>query len=512
MTIQELERLLDMPRATIRYYEREGLIAPPRAENGYREYSIDDVQALERVRLLRALDCSVAEIREIKEGRAQLEEILREKSRMAEKAREEKANVRDICDDICRSVQRFDELDAKKYLSGAWREEVPAKPVQPPKEEVPKVNQWRRFWARMLDWQIYSGIWTALLSFLWPSSQLSENGLMTLLGILIGNLIMIALEPVLLHFFGTTPGKWVLGLRVVADGGGKLTLKQARERTTSVLWHGLRWHIPIWELRAMWQRYRDVDDGTPLYWEEESAVVQKRKGSVAGYIALRALIATALVCCMGLGRMPAHRGALTPEQFAENYNRLIWVYGSQAREIDAQGNWIDEPEDPGVVVIRLGDAGAEMPGLDMDVRDGTVQGVQMTMHVEAGEEGNMAFLPVDSMARAAIALVCAESPWYRAMLPFGSDEMAILRFCEQEIDPTGRGKVAADIDGMNLLVTFDRDTGELLYSERLEIGRWEIEYAANSVGGVYGTMSGGALILPEGEDGEFEMTFTVSRK
>ena len=55
MTIKEVETLSGLPRANIRYYESEGLIAPKRAENGYREYSQADAEVLLRVKLLRAL-------------------------------------------------------------------------------------------------------------------------------------------------------------------------------------------------------------------------------------------------------------------------------------------------------------------------------------------------------------------------------------------------------------------------------------------------------------------------
>jgi hypothetical protein len=55
MTIKEIETLSGLPRANIRYYESEGLIAPMRAENGYREYSQADAEVLLRVKLLRAL-------------------------------------------------------------------------------------------------------------------------------------------------------------------------------------------------------------------------------------------------------------------------------------------------------------------------------------------------------------------------------------------------------------------------------------------------------------------------
>ena len=46
MTIKEVEQHLEVPRATVRFYEKEGLINPQRGENGYREYSEEDVTRL----------------------------------------------------------------------------------------------------------------------------------------------------------------------------------------------------------------------------------------------------------------------------------------------------------------------------------------------------------------------------------------------------------------------------------------------------------------------------------
>ena len=38
MTIKEIEDRTGLPRANIRFYESQGLIAPSRGENGYRDY------------------------------------------------------------------------------------------------------------------------------------------------------------------------------------------------------------------------------------------------------------------------------------------------------------------------------------------------------------------------------------------------------------------------------------------------------------------------------------------
>ena len=62
--IGEAARQSGVSAANIRYYEKEGLLAPGlRADNSYRLYSADDVHHLRFIRLCRAMDMSLAEVR-----------------------------------------------------------------------------------------------------------------------------------------------------------------------------------------------------------------------------------------------------------------------------------------------------------------------------------------------------------------------------------------------------------------------------------------------------------------
>ena len=82
--------------------------------------------------------------------------------------------------------------------------------------------------------------------------------------------LMLLLEPLCLHYFGTTPGKALLGLYVERPDGGRLSLGEAARRTFDVLTYGLGFHVPILSLVLLirsWLRHRD---GRPLRWEEGS--------------------------------------------------------------------------------------------------------------------------------------------------------------------------------------------------------------------------------------------------
>ena len=62
--IGEAARLSGVTAANIRYYEKEGLLAPGgRSSNSYRLYSAADVHRLRFIRLCRAMDMSLDEVR-----------------------------------------------------------------------------------------------------------------------------------------------------------------------------------------------------------------------------------------------------------------------------------------------------------------------------------------------------------------------------------------------------------------------------------------------------------------
>ena len=62
--IGDAARLSGVPPANIRYYEKEGLLpAQTRADNRYRLYSDEEVHRMRFVRLCRAMDMSLQEVR-----------------------------------------------------------------------------------------------------------------------------------------------------------------------------------------------------------------------------------------------------------------------------------------------------------------------------------------------------------------------------------------------------------------------------------------------------------------
>ena len=67
-----MEKELGVPRATIRFYEKQEMIHPLRRGNEYRDYSPEDVILLKRIIILRKLGFSIVEVKAILSGKVSL--------------------------------------------------------------------------------------------------------------------------------------------------------------------------------------------------------------------------------------------------------------------------------------------------------------------------------------------------------------------------------------------------------------------------------------------------------
>ncbi len=63
MLINEVCNLIGLTKKAISYYEKQGLIKPGKSNNGYREYSEEDIVLLNEISLYRKLDISIKDIK-----------------------------------------------------------------------------------------------------------------------------------------------------------------------------------------------------------------------------------------------------------------------------------------------------------------------------------------------------------------------------------------------------------------------------------------------------------------
>jgi DNA-binding transcriptional MerR regulator len=123
MKINELEDLLGVSKATIRYYEDQGLVIPPRTDNGYREYSDEEVQLFQKIIVLRKLGLGIPEIRDLIDGKAELHDVLEYNMERLRTRQDEIASAMELCGKIEAEAADFASIDSPKYLKHIYENE-----------------------------------------------------------------------------------------------------------------------------------------------------------------------------------------------------------------------------------------------------------------------------------------------------------------------------------------------------------------------------------------------------
>ncbi len=396
MTIKDMELQTGLARANIRYYEAEGLITPERAENGYRDYSQEDAETLLRVKLLRALGLTVGQIKAVVRGETELAAALSARIAAIQKEKTALDRAGEIAGRIRQAHAQFQTLDARPYLDEMQTERVLERDTLP-KEHFP----WQRFFARLLDAQIYRSLWVLILPALGFNMLKSSRGGVLFLELLtLGTMFL--LEPLLLSRFGTTPGKWLFGLRVTSPDGRRLTYAEGRERTAYLFWYGIRLNLPFFRLYRLYVSYTDEQQEKELPWEDRSEqTIRDHAGwRFAAAAALAVLLIAGGVLRVLLPYGPTHRGELTIAQFAENYNTILRQFGDYDVELDETGRWQEESEfsmDGGTVSVAFGE---RYPQLEYQTENGVLTGI--VYHAEGGEADSWISIPSGSVMQYAL--------------------------------------------------------------------------------------------------------------
>lgn len=343
MNISQLETVLGLPRASIRFYEKEGLLSPERLANGYRDYSEADVETLRRIKLLRALGLPLEDIKALQAGRLRLGDALRTQEERLRREAAEREAARTLCRAMEVEGAEYATLDAGRYLDELDKLGETGVTLAPPAaDSLPIVRHpWRRYLARALDHSLYILLLNAAL-VLGLRFTFGEGILNTLVEDYLAWGVQFLLEPLLLATWGTTPGKWIFGLKVRNADGGKLTFGEAVARLAVLFRYGEGWGIPIYQLYRNYKSYRACSDGEVLPWDEgRSYAIRDESGlrclAWAGAVALDVALSLLLALQM---TMPPVRHPLTVAEFARNYNDLVRQYDLNSMTLDETGTWV----------------------------------------------------------------------------------------------------------------------------------------------------------------------------
>lgn len=369
MNIKEIEQRSGLTRANIRYYEQEGLLAPARRENKYRDYSEEDLETLLRIALLRSLGFSLEEIRRLQSGEADFAAAMRERSAALEAEGQRLLAAKSVCDAISREVASYSALQPETYLHSF----EPDKAAE--RQDIAEPHPLRRYLARAIDLTL-TGILVSFVQFMLLHHNLVNisKAEIFLCG-LAGWGLLVLIEPLLLSRFAATAGKWCMGITVTRPDGERLSYGEALERTAAVWLYGAGLGISIVELVCNYRSYRRYMNGEELAWESGSIerFDERGTGKMALLCAASWAVCGTLTVAMALAAMlPPNRGDLTVAEFAENVNFYRGYFDCGERwSLDENGEWAENQYE-NVVYFGGGDGPAPFT---YTVEDGTLRAV-----------------------------------------------------------------------------------------------------------------------------------------
>lgn len=130
MTIKEVEEYTGLARSNIRFYEKEKLIKPQRnADNGYRDYSQEDVENIKKIAYLRTLGISIEEIGRIMSDKVSLLEVIEKQKEELQGQITSLNKARSMCEKMLASENlSYDDLQIEQFvteLPDYWDENKP---------------------------------------------------------------------------------------------------------------------------------------------------------------------------------------------------------------------------------------------------------------------------------------------------------------------------------------------------------------------------------------------------
>lgn len=161
MQIQTIEEKTGLDRATIRYYEQEGLIKPQRLQNGYRDYSEKQLQDLMKIKLLRELGLSLDTISQLIEGREDLQSVLDNQLVVLKAHKAQVDRAENICKMILQDKVTYETIvPGKYYIASGEKKCIENEVVNTPYTEYVYLESHpiRRYVGRYLDQLLTSAI------------------------------------------------------------------------------------------------------------------------------------------------------------------------------------------------------------------------------------------------------------------------------------------------------------------------------------------------------------------
>lgn len=116
MKIKQAEELVGITSKNIRFYEDQGLLQPRRSDNGYREYSKEDIVILKKIKFLRKFGTPLEEIHQLFQGKMSMQECLENRGRALELEQKNVEKMRMLTGQMLGQCKSIDKLDIDYWL------------------------------------------------------------------------------------------------------------------------------------------------------------------------------------------------------------------------------------------------------------------------------------------------------------------------------------------------------------------------------------------------------------
>lgn len=118
MLINEVAKLCNLTKKAVEYYAEQGLICPNILENGYRDFSEQDIEILKQIALYRRLGLSIFEIKSTLDNPEELKSILYKRTLELEQEKAKQDILQKLCDgeSLEKLEQEINNINSKSII------------------------------------------------------------------------------------------------------------------------------------------------------------------------------------------------------------------------------------------------------------------------------------------------------------------------------------------------------------------------------------------------------------
>ena len=211
-------------------------------------------------------------------------------------------------------------------------------------------HPWRRFFARVIDTVFFLIVSMSLFILMFGRTPLAAQKLDAVLAYLFIIASNILIESIFLHFFATTPGKFVFGISLTEYNGAKLSFTDSVFRTFLVyggFGFGLALLFPI----LLIYHYSKYKKGQELFFDKDLSYninTHRFSRTVLYFIAIFLLTRICSALIYNNLVTPPNKGYINLTELSENYEylRKLNYLDDWTLSMDSEGNFFEKISGP----------------------------------------------------------------------------------------------------------------------------------------------------------------------